>query len=135
VPEAPLRIRPSTTDLTIIRADARERDWFACYSVGAHAVSRAPLNMSLGLRCGSPDPHRCDLGVHGDKLNAEGLDLPSDYRPFIPGRMGRATVERRPFAACHDRAVVCRSDRSGHVCRVLLRRLVVSYIWATPLAA
>ena len=32
---------------TLVRADARKREWFACNGVGMRAVSRAPLNMLL----------------------------------------------------------------------------------------
>lgn len=32
---------------TLVRADARKREWFACNGVGMRAVSRAPLNKAL----------------------------------------------------------------------------------------
>ena len=35
--------------LTLVRADARKREWYACNGVGLHAVSRAPLNKLLEL--------------------------------------------------------------------------------------
>jgi hypothetical protein len=34
-------------NLTLVRADARKREWFACNGVGMRAVSRAPLNEAL----------------------------------------------------------------------------------------
>src|SRR5688572_29571020 len=34
--------------LTLVRADARKREWFACNGVGMRAASRARLNKSLG---------------------------------------------------------------------------------------
>jgi hypothetical protein len=34
---------------TVVRADARKREWSGCNAVGMRAVPRAPLNMLLGV--------------------------------------------------------------------------------------
>ena len=39
----------SNVRLTVVRADASQREWFACNGVAVHAVSRAPLNKALAL--------------------------------------------------------------------------------------
>ena len=37
--------------LTLVRADASQREWFARNGVAVHAVSRAPLNTTLDRVC------------------------------------------------------------------------------------
>jgi hypothetical protein len=116
--------------ITLVRADARKREWFACSGVGVRAASRAPLNKALERMY--PVPQLADqilrewvgevasfLGRSSEELLSYGLaaaDFPSDHDLRITLMDGSVVRFRYAFAIESEtkRAIAVFTEHCGY---------------------